>query len=377
MPIYRVRSDHLQELPLTTFEVAGLKERTDLQRLLREQIDIIAPQTLVIAEEFSEWDNSARRIDLLGVARTGDLVVIELKRSTSGEHMELQALRYAAMVSTMTFDRAVEVYERHLARLGTDQSARDQLLKFLGWDEPDHERFAQDVTIVLASADFSQELTTTVMWLIERDVDIRCVRLRPLLDGDDVLLDVQQVIPLPEASDYQVKLREKRGEERRGNKTEEQQLDFWTGFLTVAESKTQLLSSLSPSRFSWIARGSGLGNVAYQCVIQKHRCHLELHIDRGDQQENKAIFDAFLAEKEPIERAFGADLIWDRQDANRRSLIRHIVMDAGLADADRWPEIHERMSDALIRFDRALRPHIERVKAQKRGLSDVSSLAPD
>jgi Protein of unknown function (DUF2924) len=32
---------------------------------------------------------------------------------------------------------------------------------------------------VLASANFSKELTTAVLWLRDRDIDIRCVRLQP------------------------------------------------------------------------------------------------------------------------------------------------------------------------------------------------------
>lgn len=35
------------------------------------------------------------------------------------------------------------------------------------------------------------------MWLNERDLDIRCIRLKPYGDNGRVLLDVQQVIPLP------------------------------------------------------------------------------------------------------------------------------------------------------------------------------------
>jgi hypothetical protein len=36
------------------------------------------------------------------------LEVTALKRTEDGGHMELQALRHAAMVSTMTFDQLVE-----------------------------------------------------------------------------------------------------------------------------------------------------------------------------------------------------------------------------------------------------------------------------
>jgi len=45
-------------------------------------------------------------------------VVIELKRTEDGGHMELQAIRYAAMVSAMTFDGAVEIYGRYLRERG-------------------------------------------------------------------------------------------------------------------------------------------------------------------------------------------------------------------------------------------------------------------
>jgi len=55
---------------------------------------VISPDTLVIAEEFSEWTEGARRIDLLGIDKQANLVVVELKRDETGAHMELQALRY-------------------------------------------------------------------------------------------------------------------------------------------------------------------------------------------------------------------------------------------------------------------------------------------
>ncbi|RMH46382.1 MAG: hypothetical protein D6686_15205 [Alphaproteobacteria bacterium] len=215
MPIYEFAREEIRPLAKTTFGQVQLQERRDLQRLLRANIAVVAPDTLVIAEEFGDWDESRRRIDLLGIDRDANLVVIELKRTEDGGHMELQAIRYAAMVSTMTFDQAADVFARYLAQIGrTDTDARAELLDFLGWDEPDEDAFAQDVRIVLASAEFSRELTTSVLWLIERGIDIRCVRLQPYgLDGR-ILVDVQQIIPLPEAAEYQVRVTEKKRKER-------------------------------------------------------------------------------------------------------------------------------------------------------------------
>ena len=62
-----------------------MQERRDLQRLLRENVEVIAPDTLVIAEEFGDWEDSRRRIDLLAIDRSANLVVIELKRTEDGD----------------------------------------------------------------------------------------------------------------------------------------------------------------------------------------------------------------------------------------------------------------------------------------------------
>lgn len=218
MAIYELKSDQIIEVPKTTFSEEGVKERSDLQRLLRTQIDVVSPNTLVIAEEFGHWQDSKRRIDLLGLDSDANLVVIELKRTEDGGHMELQALRYAAMVSTMTFEQVVSARAEFQVRRKIDDDAEQAILNFLGWDEPNEDQFAQSVRIILVSADFSKELTTAVMWLNTGDLDIRCVRLRPYSLENRVLLDVQQVIPLPEAAEYQVQLKEKTQKEQKAKK---------------------------------------------------------------------------------------------------------------------------------------------------------------
>jgi len=214
MAIFQTVDGELVALMRTTFAEAGYKERDDLQRLLKKQIDVIAPDTLIIAEEFGEWDESRRRIDLLGLDKNANLVVIELKRSEDGGHMELQAIRYAAMVSTLTFEAAVDVFQKYLIKAGSNADARENILDFLEWEGANEEQFAQDVRIVLAAAEFSREITTAVLWLNDRALDIRCVRMIPYKDGSRLLIDIQQVIPLPEAESYQIKIREKNVVER-------------------------------------------------------------------------------------------------------------------------------------------------------------------
>lgn len=116
MSLYNIANKNLTALTPTTFAAEGLQERQDLQEALKGCIDAIAPDCLVISEEFSDWEDSKRRIDLLAIDRSANLVVIELKRDEVGAHMELQALRYAAMISTMTFEKACEYYGRYIGK---------------------------------------------------------------------------------------------------------------------------------------------------------------------------------------------------------------------------------------------------------------------
>ena len=212
MALYALESDNISQIPRTTFSQQKLKELEHLQALLKRKPEIISPDTMIVAEEFSDWEDSRRRIDLLGLDRDAKLVVIELKRTEDGGFMDLQAIRYASMISTMTFDKLTSIYGRYLDI--TKDDARFELLKFLGCDESDLVELDGDVRIVLASADFSRELTTSVLWLNDCGLDIRCVRMRPYDNDGKVLLDVQHIIPLPETADYQVRIREKKQSER-------------------------------------------------------------------------------------------------------------------------------------------------------------------
>jgi hypothetical protein len=122
MAIHEITQDALLPLKPITFASKNILEREDLQRILRTHIEAIAPETFVLAEEFSDWEGSWRSIDLLCIDKKANLVVVELKRTEDGGHMELQAIRYAAMISKMTFVEAVGAHAKFLSKIGSDAS---------------------------------------------------------------------------------------------------------------------------------------------------------------------------------------------------------------------------------------------------------------
>jgi hypothetical protein len=368
MPIFEITQSAIRKISETTFSATGIRERGDLQRLLRSNVDVVSPDTLVIAEEFGDWEDSKRRIDLLGLDLDANLVVIELKRSEDGGHMELQAIRYAAMVSTLTFEEVVDVYANYLRRIGQETDARTSILEFLGWEGPDDEPFAQDVRIVLASAEFSKELTTAVIWLNKRGLDIRCVRLKPYDDNGRVLVDVQQLIPLPEAEAYQVQLRQKeqRGREERAERYGIRK-QFWEGLLARAKAKTNLHANISPGEYHWVGASSGMRGLNFNYVIRQDEGTVELYIDRGAQEAdaNKRVFDRLLSLREQIESSFGGELSWQRLDLKRSCRVAYtVLLGEWRSDEPKWPEIQDAMIDGMVRLERALRPQIAALKSE-------------
>lgn len=223
MPIYTLdnNSNDFNPVKTTSFKEEFVLERSHLQQALKKNIEVIAEDCLIIAEEYAEWDGSKKRIDLLAIDKNANLVIIELKRTDSGDHMELQAIRYASMVSTMTLEIAVDIFCRY-KRVNGDQEfdrgdALDLMSSFVNIELSEN-TFADDVRIILVSSNFSKELTTSVIWLNERNLNITCIRMQPYSYNSQILVDVQQIIPLPEAKDYQIRA-QKKVEERREAKS--------------------------------------------------------------------------------------------------------------------------------------------------------------
>jgi hypothetical protein len=362
MPLFEITTKDFRPIAESSFLDLKIKERDDLQRMLRSQIEVLGDDLYVLTEEFGEWEESRRRIDLLAIDRDANLVVIELKRTSDGGHMELQAIRYAAMVSTMTFERAEQIHAEFLQRVGEDSTeARSRMLAFLAWDEPLEDGFAQDVRILLVSEDFSKELTTAVIWLRDRDLDIRCIRLQPFMDGGRKLVNVQQIIPLPEASEYQIQIREKEQVVRK-NRAErfDERLRFWQQLVAECHARKTRHGDRKPSSRYWLGAGAGKTGLNFNYLIASDEGMVELYIARGSTEVNKAIFDRLLADKRKIESVFGESLEWDRIDGKQASRIRHTIDLGGYASPEiQWPQIQAAMIDSMNRLEEAVLPVID------------------
>ena len=59
MAIYELTHDAIVPVSKISLASQGIKERQDLQRILKTHIDAISSDTLVLAEEYNNWEDSA------------------------------------------------------------------------------------------------------------------------------------------------------------------------------------------------------------------------------------------------------------------------------------------------------------------------------
>ncbi len=364
MPLYQINSGRLIALPPTTFVAERVMERKDLQQLLLADISVLGDELKVIGEEFGDWEDSKRRIDLLCLDKKANLVVVEIKRTEDGGHMELQAIRYAAMVASMTLDRAIASYARLLGGEDAGTRATKEILDFLEVDSVDEIELTGEVRVILVSGDFSSELTTAVIWLNKRNLDITCIRFQPYRLGDTMLIDVAQIIPLPETADYEVKVREQEQEFRKV-RTVRQEIfrKFWSQLIDRSRAHTQLLANRSTSTDHWLSAGIGRSGFGLNLSLTEDRARVECYIRDASKPDewNTAAFEALKKQREMIEKNFGQSLNWDELPGRKGCRISFDMDGGWKTPSEAWVELQDKLIAELIRFEAALRPPIQQL----------------
>ena len=259
MALYRWQDDRLTGVKKSKFEDKNVLERR-LQDLLGCHPDALEKGLFTIATEYSLaklWRETGREVDLLALDQENRLVVVELKRDQRAGHAELQAIRYAALVSNMTLDEVIGAHADYLEKKSSDEPSGEKKSERAHYSEESKEAIQEHLDgediktvrprIILVSADFSTELTASVLWLCDNfKVDITCVKVTLYDTGKEWLLDTDTIIPLPEAKDYLLKRQERRVQEL--DKQDRERKDNFTFSMVGIEEGDTLVYRKDPTK---------------------------------------------------------------------------------------------------------------------------------
>ncbi len=188
---------------------AGLRERRDLQEWVISHPAILGPDIMVVTAEFDRWWSGAGRerdrLDVLGLHRSGDLVVAELKRGRAPETVEMQALKYAAMASRFTVEALVQQHLRFTTARQegtalTVEQARDGLE---AWAPDLADDLPRTPQVVIVAEEFPPVVTTTAIFLSETGLNIKLIRVGAYrTPGGEVVITASQLYPVPDVENF-------------------------------------------------------------------------------------------------------------------------------------------------------------------------------
>ncbi len=259
--------NNIEKIGPQSFVSLKVWERTHIQEWVRKHPDMLGEDLLIVSMEFDRFEGSRDRLDLLALDRRGNLVVVELKRDSFAGHVDLQSIRYAAMISTMTVEQLLERYVDYHRSTTGEEVSQEQLRSTINdfVELENFEELSSRPRIILCSEDFSQEITTTVLWLRGFDLDISCVRLTPYRSESKIILVPEKIIPLRESEQYITRVQEKeeqRQESKRVNLTQEElrELAHHNGvgdiYTTLVERLRPLFDQVGTTRSSVAFKGT-------------------------------------------------------------------------------------------------------------------------
>ncbi|MBD3773014.1 MAG: DUF4268 domain-containing protein [Rhodobacteraceae bacterium] len=353
-------TNSITKIERKSFASLSYGERTHLQEWIAGSPDCLGEDLLIIQKEFDGFDETRERLDLLALDKVGQLVVIENKLDDSGRDVVWQALKYASYCAALTRARIVDIFRSYLQAQAIDDDPEALIAEFLEVDDLADVEFnrGNDQRIFMISANFRREVTSTVLWLLNHQIDIRCIRATPYKMGDEILLNFEQIIPVPEAADFMIGISEKNAEAKARSDTDNirfnRRREFWAKCLTqLHSSDIRLYDNISPSKDHWLSAGSGVRSCPYQLIFGKREARVQIDLSRSEKSENKALFDALLDRKDEIEDTFGNALRWKRLD-NKISSRIEFQADFDSYDPENWDAITNWMILQLRRLHAAI-----------------------
>lgn len=349
----------IEKVAEKSFSELGFKERDNLQEWIANNPECLGEDLLIIQKEFDGFNDTNERLDLLALDNRGNVVVIENKLDDSGRDVTWQVLKYASYCSSLTKVQLKDIYQKYLDKKGKNENAVENLSEFYSNTEFNELQLNQGTSqrIIMIAGNFRKEVTSTALWLTNYKLRIQCFKVTPYTHGENIYLDIEQIIPMKDVEDYVISMADKAQEDIATQESSKARyglrFEFWTRYLKELNKKSDLYKNISPGKDNWIGTGSGLSAVSYNSVISNYYARVEVYISRSSREENKAIFDTLYQEKSKIEKSFGQPLIWERLDNKKACRIKFEMQNVDYFNEEDWGKMISFMADNLPKLSLA------------------------
>ncbi len=345
-------SNDIIKLEQRLFGELGFKERENLQEWIAKNPDVLGEELLIIQKEYDGFNDTNERLDLLALDKQGNLVIIENKLDDTGRDVVWQALKYTSYCSTLKTMQIIKMYQEYLDRYEkVEEDAKNLILEFLEIEEDLLLLNDEDQRMMFVANHYRKEVTSTVLWLLDHDVKIQCFKATPYSMGEDLFLQIDQIIPQPEMEEYMIDAKEKEKENKGKSKvveqTEKELVEFWQ-LVKDELQKNNIHYFDNVSAKPYYDFGFSKGKSMFSMVIGRYAPRVEIYFSNdGD----KKLFDVIATYKNEIESKFNGEVTWERLDNRKASRIKHDMPQEVLQEMSDWldPEDQQKRAEWYVK----------------------------
>ena len=201
----------LEMLAQASFKIEMMYE-LDIQKMLLNNIEPLQERLIVIQNEYTKFDNTKMKPDIIALDEEANIVIIELKRENTIKGCYMQAVHYASFSAKVTKNDIIEMYAEFLASRYKNKLMHSlyekKIFEYMEERYIDKEvydiedfkemakwslsnyfnsklseiEFNKKQRIILVARQFNFDNLSAIKWMIERGIDYKCVELNLYFD---------------------------------------------------------------------------------------------------------------------------------------------------------------------------------------------------
>lgn len=363
--MYKINVETNELIPLDkkTFSESKFRERDHLQEWIAKDPSVLGEELLILQKEFSGFEDTNERFDLLALDKQGQLVIIENKLDDSGKDVVWQALKYASYCSTLSTSEIIEMLKEYNNAENFD--AEEAITDFLNHQEEDLElNEGVGLRIIFIAAHFRKEVTSTALWLMENGLQIQCFQSSLYVYRGDYFFNIKQILPVPNTEDMIIRKANKQREIQKIKSiktlTAKQYTPFWQQLFEQMPNHTlNYPFNRTECHSKDLAVKLPIKGTYVEIVLTTKQVRIQL--DPKDNQDivgatlyqwlkaNKSVFDVALNQ---------AAVLYDKNKGSGR-LGFELIKDA--SNTENWDEITTWISNSLPMFQEVIKQHEDEI----------------
>lgn len=151
------------------------KQEADLEVLLENNPEYFFEGSNVLIIGRQVTTNLNTFIDLLGTDKTGNTVVIELKRGKTPRETVAQLLEYASFVENLDYSQLSDIYRDYS---GEESDLEDYHQEYFQSESDEKVSFNKSTRLVIVAQEISKEIRQTALFLRKKGIDIYCMEFK-------------------------------------------------------------------------------------------------------------------------------------------------------------------------------------------------------